>query len=235
MILTLQVATEPTTFDWWVGVWIPIIAGAASILLAVLALVFAVAANNQAKAANTTAQTALKLSKDIADMEQRERERDRVAVLRERRHRIALQTNQAFQASVTANTPPTTYNDALYAMARITDALRNASISEGLPLEDHADIADWLVRAGDEVIVQIVAESQPDRASGPHPWTQTGWLEMGAALAFQLHFWQQTGEIRRDLNIARFMDPDTRAEEFVRMNIFLRGDRERQSNDDGQA
>lgn len=65
-----------SAFEWWTGVWIPVIVGLASILVAVVALVLAGLANKQASTANATAEAALRISEESLRLSERQNQRE---------------------------------------------------------------------------------------------------------------------------------------------------------------
>jgi len=201
-----SIFSNPSVFDWWSGVWIPIIFGILSIGAGLAALAVAIAANTHARAANTTAQAALDLTARIAEKEAEERHEDRQRALRAKRARIVDQARDALKRANLRTMPPQDESDVFSRALEVAAAVRDGCIREGLPQSAGHPLVPWILGAFDEVGKRIHVESGSGDPSGRRTWERRGWRVLDSTVHFQLNRWRESGLVDATLTVEGMMN-----------------------------
>lgn len=186
MLTLLAAVPEPTQFDVIVGVVIPVIVGAISIMVAGVALVVAIGANNQSKAANTTAQAALRIA-ERQDAREERMPRERVAhsailVLNDAMHR-RWEPDDQFELRVLP----------------VTNALVQCAGEEGIEQPSVQPLVRWLIR--EAAAVANLLPRYADEIGRYKPGWTMGMYALRMSFGVRADEWVRTGMIDSDATV----------------------------------
>lgn len=182
LMMTLATAVDtsaPTPFEWLTGVWIPVIVGAASIAVASIALLAAIAANR-------TARAALVVAREATDRDAR-MPRERVA------HAAIMSLNAAMN-----NRPETGEDFELRIVPTMNELVQSAG-TQGVEPASVQQLVRWLGREAGAIAAATTSDPQRYHEL---PSERMGMLALRLSFGLRVDEWVKTERITETATVA---------------------------------